>query len=70
LQYLEPDPKPMQETILLVLPSLRSGSPAGFDSALSSGVRAAAPEIPGSIAAVVVMAAACKNLRRVNFTFI
>jgi hypothetical protein len=70
LQYLEPDPKPIQETILLVRPSLRLGSSPDFDPDLSAGVIATAPEIPGSIATVVVTAAVCKNLRLVNKVFI
>jgi hypothetical protein len=59
----------MHETILLVRPNLRFGSSLDFNPETLS-CKAAALLTEGSIAAVVEIAAVCKNFLRVNFIFI
>lgn len=53
----------MHETILLVLPNLRFGSTSDFKPDTLPSGKAAIPVTEGSIAAVVVIAAVCKNFR-------
>jgi hypothetical protein len=60
----------MHETILLVLPNRRFGNSSDFIRDTSPSVEAAIPATEGSMAAVVVTAAVCKNFRRVTCVFI
>ena len=60
----------MHETISLVLPNLRFGSSFDFKTDTLLSGTAATPVTEGSIAAVVVIAAVCKNFRLVKCVLI